>query len=63
MLYMIVHRAGEIHKLRFKHEDEDMYICETNTGIFHPIHGWNHVKVMVWLEERGFEYYWESDHD
>lgn len=63
MEYLIVHRAGEIYKLRFKHEADDLYYLETNVAIFYPVYGWELDKVKGWLDERGFEYYWESDHD
>ena len=62
MEYMIVHRAGEIYKLRFKYETDLCYLV-SEPGIFHTIHGWEAGKVMGWLEERGFTYYWERDND
>lgn len=64
MEYMIVHRAGEIYKLRFRY-DEISKRCylESNPGIFYPIFGWEAGKVIDWLQERSFEYYWETDHD
>lgn len=62
---MIVHRADEIHKLCFKHEEEGKYYLEPHpsASIFHPIIGWEADVVMMWLEQRGFEYYWEKDND
>lgn len=63
MEYMIVHRAGEIYKLRFKYETDDRYYLITDSSIFYAIQGWEAGKVMTWLEERGFEYYWERDND
>jgi rhamnogalacturonyl hydrolase YesR len=63
MEYMIVHRAGEIYKLRFKYETDELLYLEANTGIFYAIHGWEASKVMGWLEERNFKYYWERDGD
>jgi len=65
MEYMIVHRDDAIYKLRFKCETDELLYLEPHPSacVFHPIIGWEASKVMAWLEERNYEYYWESDHD
>ncbi len=65
MEYMIVYRKDEVYKLRFKCETDELLYLEPHPSayVFHPIIGWEYGRVMTWLEERGFEYYWESDHD
>lgn len=66
MEYMIVHRANEIYKLRFKYETDDLLYLEPHPSacVFNPIIGWEAGKVKTWLEERNFEHYWERDsHD
>lgn len=63
MVYLIVHRRGEIYKLRFKHEADELFYLEPYIGQFHAIVGWESNKVLTWLEEHGFDHYWESDHD
>lgn len=63
MEYMIAHREGEIYKLRFKYETDELLYLEAPIGIFLTIHGWEAGKVMAWLEERSFEHYWERDND
>lgn len=61
--YLIVHRAGEIYKLRFQFQAPDFVRLTTDISIFYPVYGWELSKVLTWLDERNFEYYWETDHD
>lgn len=61
--YLVVHRAGEIYKLRFQHTEPELYHLVSPPGIFYAIIGWEYERVRGWLEERGFKYYWEKDND
>lgn len=63
MEYLIVHRAGEIYKLRFKCETDELLYLSSDPGIFYSINGWEVERVMTWLEERSFEHYWERNAD
>lgn len=63
MEYLIVHRAGEIYRLRFDREGEDLFLSINTPGLFYPVHGFSDARVKNWLDDRGFEYYWETDHD
>lgn len=58
--YLIVHRAAEIYKLRFMPEGTEL-VVSTGIGIFYPIDGWLQRQALDWLDDRGFEYYWEDD--
>lgn len=58
--YLIVHRAGEIYKLRFVPEGTTL-VVKADQGIFYPIDGWLQHRALNWLDDRGFEYYWEDD--
>lgn len=66
MEYLVVHRAAEIYKLHFEYQPviggEELFLV-TNTGIFYPVYGYSATRVMNWLDDRGFEYYWERDND
>lgn len=61
--YLIVHRAGEIYKLRFVEAEPDLWVASNLTGIFYPLEGWTAALAMNWLDERNFEYYWEDGDD
>lgn len=68
MRYLIVTRGDEIYKLPFYREDEDLILNLNlrnlgNMGIFYPLQGYIASRVLNWLDDRSFEYYWEDEHD
>ena len=64
MEWMIVHRNGAIYRLRFKLEEIDEHVLIGEVPeLFQSIKGWDVNRVMTWLDEHDYDYYWESSHD
>lgn len=63
MDYLIVSRGDEIHRLTFKFEGDGCLYLTTYKKVFDAVFGWESQRVLSWLEARGFEHYWEKDHD